>query len=124
VGVGLSPEVSGPEAFEGGFNGLRVDMPHKGSDELNLPAPGAMAPYFMCEFDGRQKLIRQFQGLKLAGRQGDQLFAQALQGPVFIFFPGSAFIFRIHFAGLLLDASDLEPPRLLQGPGLIWAHNS
>jgi hypothetical protein len=92
-------------------------MPHEGSDVLNLPAPGAMAFYFMCEFDGRQKLIRQFHGRKLAGRQGDQLFAQALQGPVFIFFPGSAFIFRIHFAGLLPDASNLEPPRLLQRQG-------
>ena len=45
-----------------------------------------MAPYFTCEFDGRQKLIRQLHGLKLAERQGDQLFAQALQGTVFIFF--------------------------------------
>ena len=81
-------------------------MPHEGSDVLNLPATGAMAPYFTCEFDGRQKLIRQLHGLKLAERQGDQLFAQALQGPVFIFFPRSAFIIRIHFAGLTLDASD------------------
>jgi hypothetical protein len=95
-------------------------MPHEGSDVLNLPAPGAMAFYFMCEFDGRQKLIRHFHGLKLAGRQGDQLFAQALQGPVFIFFPGSALIFRIHFAGLLLDASNLEPPRLLQRQGCFY----
>ena len=61
-------------------------MPHEGADILNLPAPGAMASYFTCEFDGRQKLIRQPHGLKLAERQGDQLFAQALQGPVFIFF--------------------------------------
>ena len=61
-------------------------MPHEGADILNLPAPGAMASYFTCEFDGRQKLIRQPHGLKLAERQGDQLFAQALQGTVFIFF--------------------------------------
>jgi hypothetical protein len=74
-------------------------MPHEGSDVLNLPAPGAMAPYFTCEFDGRQKLIRQLHGLKPAEWQGDQLFAQALQGSVFIFFPGSAFIIHIHFAG-------------------------
>jgi len=80
---------------------LRVDMPHEGADVLNLPAPGAMAPYFTYEFDCRQKLIRQLHGLKLAGRQGDQLFAQALQGPVFIFSPGSAFILRIHFAAFL-----------------------
>jgi hypothetical protein len=61
-----------------------------------------MALYFPCEFDGRQKLIRQIHGLKLAGRQGDQLFAQTLQGPVFIFSLGSAFIIRIHVAGFLL----------------------
>jgi hypothetical protein len=35
-------------------------------------------------------------------RQGDQSFAQALQGPGFIFFSGSAFIIRIHFAGFPL----------------------
>jgi hypothetical protein len=73
-------------------------MPHEGSDVFYLPAPGAMALYFTYEFDGRQKLIRQLHGLKLAKRQDDQLFAQALQGPIFIFFPGSAFIIRIHFA--------------------------
>jgi hypothetical protein len=73
-------------------------MPHEGSDVFYLPAPGAMALYFTCEFDSRQKLIWQLHGLKLAKRQGGQLFAQALQGPVFIFFPGSAFIIRIHFA--------------------------
>jgi hypothetical protein len=33
----------------------------------------------MYEFDGRQKLIRKPHGLKLAERQGSQLFAQALQ---------------------------------------------
>jgi hypothetical protein len=64
-------------------------MPHEGADVLNLPAPGAMAPYFTCEFDGRQKLIRQPHGLKLAERQDDQLFAQALQGLVFIFPPAA-----------------------------------
>jgi len=61
-------------------------MPHECADVLKLSAPGAMTPYFTCEFDGRQKLIRQPHGLKLAERQGDQLFAQALQGPVVIFF--------------------------------------
>jgi hypothetical protein len=85
-------------------------MPHEDSDVLNLPAPGAMAPYFTCEFDGRQKLIRQLHGLKLADRQGDQLFAQALQGTVFIFFPGSAFIIRIHFAGLPLPVTQHQYP--------------
>jgi len=50
-------------------------MPHEGADVLNLPAPGAMALYFACGFDGRKKLIRQLHGLKLAERQGDQLFA-------------------------------------------------
>ena len=88
--------------MDGGFNGLRVDMTHEGADVLNLPAPGAMALNFMCEFDGRQKLIRQPHGLKLGERQGDQLFAQALQGAVFIFFLGPAFIIRAHFAGSLL----------------------
>jgi hypothetical protein len=71
-------------------------MPHENSDVLNLPAPGTTAPYFTCEFDGCQKLTRKLHGLKLNERQGDQLFAQALQGPVFILFPGSAFIIRIH----------------------------
>jgi len=61
-------------------------MPHEGTDVLNLPAPGALAPYFKCEFDDRLKFIRQPHGLKLAEGQGDQLFAQDLQGPVFIFF--------------------------------------
>ena len=75
-------------------------MPHEGSNVLNLPAPGTMALYFTCEFDGRQKLIRQLHGLKLAERQGDQLFAEALQGSVFIFFPSSAFIIRIYFSGI------------------------
>ena len=97
--AGLFPYVSRPEAFECGLDGLRVDMPHEGSDVLNLSAPGATAPYFVCEFDGRQKLIRQIHGLKLTERQGDQLFAQALQSPVFIFLLGSAFIIRIHFTG-------------------------
>jgi hypothetical protein len=74
-------------------------MPHEYSDVLNLPAPGAMALYFACEFDGRPKLIRQLHDLKLAVRQGDQLFAQALKGPIPSFFLGSAFMIRIHFAG-------------------------
>jgi len=99
---GLFPQVSQPDAFECSFDGLWVDMPHESSDVLNLPAPGAMTPYFTCQFDGRQKLIRQLHGLKLAERQGDQLFTQALQGPGFIFFVSSAFIFRIHFADLPL----------------------
>jgi hypothetical protein len=90
-GRGLFPFVSRLDAFECGFDGLRVDMPHEGSDVLNLPAPGARAPYFTCEFDGRHKLFRQLHGLKLAEWQGDQLFAQALLGPGFIFFPGSCF---------------------------------
>ena len=72
--------------FEGGFDGLRVNLPHEGADVLNLPAPGAMVLCFTREFDGCQKLFRQIHGLKLAGRQGDQLFTQALQCPVFIFF--------------------------------------
>ena len=71
AGAGLFPQVSQPDAFECSFDGLWVDMPHESSDVLNLPAPGAMAPYFTCEFDGRQKLIRQLHGLKLAERQGD-----------------------------------------------------
>jgi hypothetical protein len=87
--------------MEGGFDGLRVDMTHEGADVLHLPAPGATALYFTCEFDGCKKLIRQLYGRKLAGRQGDQLFAEALQGPVFVFFLGSAFVFRIHLAGIL-----------------------
>ena len=69
-----------------------------------------MAPYFTCEFDGRQKLIRQLHGLKLAERQGDQLFAQALQGTGFIFFPGSAFILRVHFAGFPLPSAQHQYP--------------
>jgi len=53
-------------------------MPHEDADILNLPAPGGIAPYSVCEFDGRQKLIRQPHGLKPSERQGDQLFAQVL----------------------------------------------
>jgi hypothetical protein len=43
-------------------------MPHEGADVLYLPAPGAMALYFSCEFNGRQKLIRQIHALKPAER--------------------------------------------------------
>jgi hypothetical protein len=78
-----------------------------------------MAPYFTCEFDGCQKLIRQLHGLKLAERQGDQLFAQALQGPVFIFFPGSAFIIRIHFAGLHLPVTQHQYPLKFSSGGAL-----
>jgi len=81
------------------LDGFRVDMPHEGADVLNLPAPGAMAPYFTCEFDGRQKLTRLPDSLKTDERQEYELFAQTLQGPDFIFYLGYAFIIRIHFAG-------------------------
>jgi hypothetical protein len=96
--AGLFFQVCRPDAFEGDLDGLRIDMPHEGPDVLNLPAPGAMFAYFTGELDCRPKLTGQRYGFKLAGRQGDQLFAQALQGPVLLFFPGSAFIVRIHFA--------------------------
>jgi hypothetical protein len=99
---GLFAQVSRPDAREGGFDGLRVDMPHEGADVLDLPAPGAMALYFTREFDGCLKLFGQRHGFQVAQRQVDQLLTQALEGPVFIFLLGSAFIFRIHFAGFPL----------------------
>jgi hypothetical protein len=77
-------------------------MPHEGADVLNLPAPGTAAPYFMYAFDGGQKFIGQLHGRQSAEGQSDQLFAQALQGPVFILFPGSALTIGIHLAGLPL----------------------
>ena len=89
-------------------------MPHEGPDELNLPAPGAAAFYFMGEFDGCQKLVRQIHGLKLAGRQGDQLFAQALQRSVFIFLLGSAFLIRAHF-------SAVPPLSVYPAPGCVFS---
>jgi hypothetical protein len=61
-------------------------MPHEGADVLNLSASGTMTLYFPSEFGGRPKLIPQFHGLKLSQRQAKQLFAQALQSPVFIIF--------------------------------------
>jgi hypothetical protein len=94
-------------------------MPHEDADVLNLPAPGAMVLYFTCECDGRQKFIRQIQGFKLAGRQGDQLFTQALQGPVFIFFLGSAFMFRIHFAGLPFRFTQHQHPLKVSSGGVL-----
>ncbi len=63
-------------------------MPHEGPDILNLPAPGAAAAYFMDQFDDGQKFIRQLYGLELTERQGNQLFAKILQGPVFFFLDG------------------------------------
>jgi hypothetical protein len=95
-GYGLLPQGCRPDSFQGDLDGLGVEMPHEGSDVLNLSAAGAMFAYFTCEFNCRPKLIRQRDGLKLAGRQADQLFAQALQSPVLLFFPGSAFIIRLH----------------------------
>jgi hypothetical protein len=102
AGAGLFFPVSRPDAFQRGFDGLRVDMPHESADVLNLPAPGAAAPYFMYTFDGGQKFIGQLHGRQLAEGQSDQLFPEALQGPVFILFAGSALAIGIHLAGLPL----------------------
>ncbi len=41
-----------PDVIESGFDGLRVYMSHECADVPNLPSPGAMLPYFACEFNG------------------------------------------------------------------------
>jgi hypothetical protein len=101
--AGLFSKGSRSDALQGGFDGLRVELPQESADVLDLPAPGPMTLYFTREFHGSDKLVRQPHGFKLAGLQGDQLFPQPLQGMVFLFFLSSAFILRIH---LILSFGD------------------
>lgn len=101
--VSLFLKSSRLDALENGFDELRVKLPQKSADVLNLPAPGPVTFYAACELDVLHNFLWQSHGLKPGGLQGHQLFPQSLQCLVFFLFLGSAFIRCFHiYAALTL----------------------
>ena len=78
---------------------LRIDMPHKATDVLQLTAPGSVLSHFLASANGFTQFIGQVQTGHLDFFQQDQLLAQCLRSQSRLFLLGAARFVTVRFGG-------------------------